>query len=264
MIDIALVIWAWNRGWKAMALIPLGILMVISFFIGFFGGEDILTPIIVLELIHWVVLITMIAVGRKEKDKRGVYYNPAGSPDVRIYNAPAVAPAAPVYNYPAVPVYQAPVIAPAVFEPYKPAMQVRPVEPATARAPINTAKLVLPDNSEIVIKGADKTIGRHDLDRFFPPEQLKYVSRQHIMVKTDGTRYYVEDPNSSNLTKVNDVNITGKGKWELKDGDRIKLADVATLQFRLSNAFRKLINTKKKRIADPKKQRGLLAVKNVK
>jgi hypothetical protein len=143
MIDIALVIWAWNRGWKAIALIPLGILMVVSFFVGFFGGEDILTPIIVLELIHWVVLITMIAVGRKEKDKRDVYYNPAGSPDVRIYNAPAYSPA--------VPVYQAPVVAPTAVEQYQAAPRVQPAayEPATARAPINTAKLVLPDNKLI-------------------------------------------------------------------------------------------------------------------
>ncbi|MHB8105305.1 MAG: FHA domain-containing protein [Dehalococcoidales bacterium] len=133
--------------------------------------------------------------------------------------------------------------APAV-KPYNPPPRVQPAFTfaTPTLAPANVTKLVLPDNSEIIIDRNEKAIGRYDVDRIVPTEELNYISRQHIMIKADGSRYYIEDPGSSNGTKVNGVNITGKGKWELKDGDRITLADVVTLQFRLGSTSIVIVN----------------------
>lgn len=223
MLEIGLVIWAWRRGWKAIALIPMGITWFLVIMTALFGGESAFMAIIVIVVIEFGVLIYMIAKGRKEEDELGVYHHPAGSPDIRVYDTPEIVPAASVNNTPAITI------------PYQMATPASPVEIATTLVPTYTAKLVLPNNSEITIKEAEKTIGRHDLDRAIPPEELKYISRRHMIIKKDDDQFYVEDWNSSNSTKVNDINITGQGKRELKDGDRIKLADKVTLQFKMSS-----------------------------
>jgi hypothetical protein len=159
IIEILLITWVWNRGWKAWSLLPTGIAVFCTVMVAIAGGGDFaLGTAIICTIFEFIALIVMGAVGRKEKDTRGVYYYPAGSPDVRIYNAPAVSMGVPVYQAPLAPVYNAPVITPAapiyqasIAVPAVPAPRVQPAayEPATARAPINTAKLVLPDNSEI-------------------------------------------------------------------------------------------------------------------
>jgi pSer/pThr/pTyr-binding forkhead associated (FHA) protein len=42
----------------------------------------------------------------------------------------------------------------------------------------------------------------------------------------------VEDLNSANGTKTNGSDIRGKSRQELKDGDRIEVADVVALTFK--------------------------------
>jgi pSer/pThr/pTyr-binding forkhead associated (FHA) protein len=64
------------------------------------------------------------------------------------------------------------------------------------------------------------------------PEDLKYISRQHLMIRTEEDKYFVEDLNSANGTKTNGSDIRGKSRQELKDGDRIEVADVVALTFK--------------------------------
>jgi hypothetical protein len=222
ILEIGLAIWAWKRGWKGWALLPIGIGLAGGFLIGFIMGASgasmgsILGVGLVCDILLIITLIVMIAKPRNKEEPV-------------VFRAPVV------YNTP--PVYP---VNPAAVEPYNPPVKVQPVtviEPATVLAPVNKARLVLPDNSEIAINDSVKTVGRNDLNRLVPPEELKYISRQHIMIKSDGSRYYVEDQNSSNNTKVNGVNITGKGKQEIRDGDRIDLADTIPLTFKVSSAF---------------------------
>ena len=212
MLEIGLIIWAWNRGWKGWALLPSGITLFVGFlliFAGLTGG------ILILVVADLGTLIFMIAKGRKQEEAV-VYIAPVD------YNTPAVpqvTPAAELYN-----------------QPVKDASR-NFTYPPTALAPVSKARLVLPDNTEIAIKDPVKLIGRNDLEKIVPPENLQYISRQHIMIKSDGSRYYVEDQATANSTKVNGINIKGLGKHELMDGDKIDLADAVALTFKVGSAF---------------------------
>ena len=68
LIEIGLTIWAWNSGWKWLALLPMGIIMIIGFTIGFLigmnGGTSV-EGVWILDLICIGILIFMGAKGRK-------------------------------------------------------------------------------------------------------------------------------------------------------------------------------------------------------
>jgi pSer/pThr/pTyr-binding forkhead associated (FHA) protein len=95
----------------------------------------------------------------------------------------------------------------------------------------------MPDNSKIAIDNPVKVLGRGDFEKVVSRDNLKYVSRQHFVIYTEGGKYYIEDQNSANGTKINGHEIRGKGKQELKNGDKIDLADMVVLTFRINDVF---------------------------
>lgn len=109
-----------------------------------------------------------------------------------------------------------------------------PVAAPAVAAPPQIAKLILPDNSEILLTEATKTLGRGDFSRAISAEDSKYLSRQHFQVSFESGKFYVEDLKSANGTKLNGTDIKDKGKQELKDGDKIEVAEVATVTFKMS------------------------------
>lgn len=110
-----------------------------------------------------------------------------------------------------------------------------PTEEQTVPLPLSSARMVLPDNSEIHISGKTRRLGRADFEKYLSPEALMFISRQHFLIISDGGKYYVEDLNSANGTKANGVLMRSGERHELKDGDRILVADVLTLTFRTGN-----------------------------
>lgn len=106
--------------------------------------------------------------------------------------------------------------------------------PAPVTPPAAGAKLISPDNSEIALAEGTRVIGRGDFDRTLAGEDLKYISRQHLSITFEDSEYFVEDRDSANGTNLNGVEIKGKGKQMLQDGDRIEVAAVVTLTFKLS------------------------------
>ena len=110
----------------------------------------------------------------------------------------------------------------------------------TAARTAPKAKVIMPDRSEIVLTGAPVFIERSDFDKTLPSDILMRISRQHILLTYDRGKYYLKDygrdgKGSTNHTKLNGVDIYGKRKKALKDGDRIELADQPelTMTFRL-------------------------------
>ena len=245
MVDIILTIFAWRRGWKAWALLPMGITFIIAIIIGLSGGG--LGIVMILVAIEVIALITMIIVKPKKRTPAKIeslnMYSPASPVASEPINQPVkdsnpiIQPAAPI----AEPASQSVVESVPVIQPAIPAATPvnqpilepvgEPVEPVTTLARANEAKLVLPDNNEIAVKYPANLLGRKDFEKYVSPENLQYISRRHFTVNTDGSRYYIEDQNSSNSTKVNSVNIKGLGWQELKNGDRIDLADAVTMTF---------------------------------
>lgn len=68
--------------------------------------------------------------------------------------------------------------------------------------------------------------GRQD---FLDLDAAEYISRQHFALKYDGDVLYIADLGSRNGTKVNGVDIRGKGWVPLKLGDVVDVANVITL-----------------------------------
>lgn len=71
--EILLTIFAWRKGWKWLALLPIGICLVLGFLVGFVIGasggyvDDASGMGMVLDLIAIVVLIIMVVKGPKTK-----------------------------------------------------------------------------------------------------------------------------------------------------------------------------------------------------
>ena len=98
------------------------------------------------------------------------------------------------------------------------------------------AKLILPGNNEILLEDGVKSIGRGDLTRVVPVNDLGYISRRHFEAGFANGQHYIEDLNSLNGTKLNGVEIRGQGKHALKDGGQIAVGEVITLIFRGAGA----------------------------
>ena len=94
------------------------------------------------------------------------------------------------------------------------------------------AKFIASDGGYIPISGGVGALGRNDFQSFVKSDKADLVSRQHIRVDCEDGEYYIEDRNSTNGTKLNGYMIKGKGRYLLKDGDVIDLADTLTLTFK--------------------------------
>jgi len=95
-------------------------------------------------------------------------------------------------------------------------------------------RLRLNDNGEIYLTAETKWLGRDELSGIVPERDLRYISRQHVIIGFESGQYYVEDQGSTNGTRLNGLQIRGKGKYRLHHGDQIQLADVVTLTFELT------------------------------
>lgn len=73
IIEIILTIFAWRKGWRWLALLPMGIALLIGLLIGFgigaSGGEVTSGgPAIVIDIMAVIALIVMVAKGPKSKE----------------------------------------------------------------------------------------------------------------------------------------------------------------------------------------------------
>jgi len=102
-------------------------------------------------------------------------------------------------------------------------------EPVLSAVP---AKLVIPDGKDIFLASNARSLGRHDFEEFMPAENVSYISRKHINIWFENGHYYIEDPSSTNGTRVNGTDIRGAGRHELTDGDVIELAGKIRITFK--------------------------------
>ena len=72
ILEIILTIVAWNRGWKAQALIPVGVVFVIGMIIGVLSGgnSDVIQTAILFDILGVVALLVMAIKGKKTVDNK--------------------------------------------------------------------------------------------------------------------------------------------------------------------------------------------------
>lgn len=97
---------------------------------------------------------------------------------------------------------------------------------------VSGAKFVTPDGRQVPLSGSGGMIGRNDFRSCIMPDKAGQVSRDHFRIYCEKGDYYIEDVNSMNGTRLNGSRITGKGRFQLKEGDVIELADVLSLTFK--------------------------------
>ncbi|HEX7364625.1 MAG TPA: FHA domain-containing protein [Dehalococcoidia bacterium] len=112
--------------------------------------------------------------------------------------------------------------------------------PSTPRA-----RIIMPGGSIITLSGDPTFIERSDFNGTTSPDLLMKVSRQHILITCDRGKYYIKDygrdgTGSTNHTRLNGIDIHGKTRKALKDGDKIELAGQPefTLTFMLPKGSR--------------------------
>ncbi|MBN1160559.1 MAG: FHA domain-containing protein [Dehalococcoidales bacterium] len=191
------------------------------------------------------VAVTVFLLRRRASAARGVpvspYVPPAPAPaPPPVAPAPTPPPAAPAPEPPPSPAPEPPPEAAAPTPPVEaeapPAATplAPPQEPTPPTVRVARGKLTLADNSEIQLTETSRDIGRDDFTNVASTDALNYVSSHHCRITMEAGKYFIEDLQSANGTKVNGADISGKGKQELKDGDRIDLAATVSLTFRIS------------------------------
>ena len=99
------------------------------------------------------------------------------------------------------------------------------------------ARLVLP-NRTIELEEEEAFFGKEDFSNDVPSDKIQYISRKikpHFKIIKEDNKFFIEDNNSLNGTKVNNIEINskkgGSGKQELKEGDNIVVANILKISF---------------------------------
>jgi hypothetical protein len=117
-----------------------------------------------------------------------------------------------------------------------------PLLPATQEATLPTyersiearARLLIPNGMEITLAGIDRTVGRADLARALDLDTLALISQSQFQVTYGDGHYSIEDPESTNGTLLNGIDIKSRGQFALSDGDVIEPAGAIHLRFAAS------------------------------
>ena len=105
---------------------------------------------------------------------------------------------------------------------------------APATTPVDTGpgpKFIMSNGEHIPISGNAGSLGRSNFRSLVKPDKADLISRQHIRLDCEDGECYIEDRNSTNGTKLNGSSINGKGRYLLREGDKVELADILTLTF---------------------------------
>lgn len=115
------------------------------------------------------------------------------------------------------------------------ATDTRAASGTPATTPVDTGpgpKFMLSNGEHIPISGNAGSLGRSDFRSLVKPDKADLISRQHIRFDCEDGECYIEDRNSTNGTKLNGSSIDGKGRYLLREGDKVELADILTLTFK--------------------------------
>jgi hypothetical protein len=93
-------------------------------------------------------------------------------------------------------------------------------------------KFILSNGEQLSLSGNAGSLGRSDFRSLVKPDKADLISRQHIRFDCEDGDCYIEDCGSTNGTKLNGSSIDGKGKYLLREGDKVELADILTLTFK--------------------------------
>jgi hypothetical protein len=201
---------SWVRGWKGYSLLPLAV------FVLFYWIVDLGTLSLVLSIGSIIASIVMAIKGNKEKSAVICNTSCKSVSGENLLN--------PYYPNNLAAAY-------AVPGNFQPATSV-----VSSTAVYRGSRFLLPDGSSVFLSETTKSIGRSDFEKNVSPNSSNLISRQHFFTKYENGKYYIDDNSSSNGTRVNGIEIKGKGWQELRDGDRIEPAGVMIITYKMGQS----------------------------
>jgi hypothetical protein len=115
------------------------------------------------------------------------------------------------------------------------ATDTRAASGAPATTPVDAGpgpKFILSNGEHIPLSGNSGSFGRSDFRTLVKADEADLISRRHIQFNCEDGECYIEDRSSTNGTKLNGSSIDGKGRYLLREGDKVELADILTLTFK--------------------------------
>jgi FHA domain len=86
---------------------------------------------------------------------------------------------------------------------------------------VSFAQLILPNNNNIIVDGAERIIGREDFVGVISTDKLLFIGKDHLKVIKNPDGFYIQDMNTKNGTQLNGEDIGAKSQVPLNSGDEI-------------------------------------------
>jgi hypothetical protein len=93
------------------------------------------------------------------------------------------------------------------------------------------ANLILPNNNNIIVNGAERTMGREDFVGIFATDKLLFIGKDHFKITREEGCFYIQDLNTKNGTMVNGEMLQGSEKRKLENGDEITIAQTMNIKY---------------------------------
>jgi hypothetical protein len=105
------------------------------------------------------------------------------------------------------------------------------ITPATT--PVDSGPRFVMSNGEAVpLTGRGGSLGRSDFSSLVRTDEADLISRRHLQFESVDGECFIEDRGSTNGTRINGSSIEGKGRYLLRNGDKVELADTIIMTFK--------------------------------
>ena len=96
---------------------------------------------------------------------------------------------------------------------------------------ISLAKLILPNNNNIVVDGAERVVGREDFVGIISTDKLLYIGKNHLKITKDGDNFYIQDLHTKNGTSINGEKLSGNERKLLSSGDEVEVGKTVKIYY---------------------------------
>jgi uncharacterized membrane protein YraQ (UPF0718 family) len=100
---------------------------------------------------------------------------------------------------------------------------------------VSYAQLILPNNNNIIVDGAERIIGREDFLGIVSTDKLLYIGKNHFKVIKEHDRFYIQDLNTKNGTQLNGEEIEPSNKKLLTSSDEIVVGKTLKIKYNEKN-----------------------------
>jgi len=96
--------------------------------------------------------------------------------------------------------------------------------------PVDTGpRFEMSNGDSIPLSGSGGTLGRSDFRSMVRADRADLISRRHMRFECEDGECYIEDLSSINGTKINGSPIGGQGRYLLRVGDKVEIANVVSM-----------------------------------